>query len=715
MEQIKELFDKLKQQKIDEVIELIDKYMKNEDNDIDLNMRDSSNMYLIQYAIIFNNIKLVKKLIQYECRLDFIDTDGHTILYTCIRMGYNNIVKLLIEDTSLVGIPLTDIDDKKGEIPLHYAIQYDNNEAFDLLIINSTLINKLNVKGLAPLHLAIKKKNYYVIEKLLNLNNVNINIQTNIGETPLHIATNYEDTHIINKILQKSDLKINIVDYEHQISPLMYIVTLNNITLTKLLLENGADPHIQDALGNSSLHLAIIEYNVDIVNLLISKFNKFNLLNIESLTPFHLLVSTNKTDYNKIKLYNIDLLINNTNLNIQDVNGNTVWHLFAKSGLWYPLKNLLMNKKNNLFIKNNQNITPYDIVKDIKNFDILLDIIINSYYNMLDKSVDYINSWEKDCVDGTLNKNKCFIEIKKNILNKVSSVPVKKTSYCKLTIDNLDNNIMFTTFTGVALDVICGLFMVQKMNNNIMSTLNNMNLIDNEQITKYYTQMGIKKNNVDFMNFEIIWLYQNIFYPSGFENLINKFKHNDKMYFICPIGIELDNGAHANILLIDKENKTIERFEPNGHDTPPSFNYNGILMDNILSSYFKKLLNDYKYITPKDYLPKIGFQSYENIEYYKTRKLGDPGGFCAAWCLWYVFNRIKYNDIKNVDLVYNLIKIIKYNNMSFKNIIRNFSKQISDFRDSIINIYGLDINDYLNNQYSTNNLQYIQKYINQNI
>jgi hypothetical protein len=36
MEQIKELFDKLKQQKIDEVIELIDKYMKNEDKTIEL-------------------------------------------------------------------------------------------------------------------------------------------------------------------------------------------------------------------------------------------------------------------------------------------------------------------------------------------------------------------------------------------------------------------------------------------------------------------------------------------------------------------------------------------------------------------------------------------------------------------------------------------------------------------------------------------------------
>jgi ankyrin repeat protein len=48
-----------------------------------------------------------------------------------------------------------------------------------------------------------QKKNYYVIEKLLNLNNVNINIQTNIGETPLHIATNYEDTNIFRSNKQK--------------------------------------------------------------------------------------------------------------------------------------------------------------------------------------------------------------------------------------------------------------------------------------------------------------------------------------------------------------------------------------------------------------------------------------------------------------------------------------------------------------------------------
>ena len=118
-----------------------------------------------------------------------------------------------------------------------------------------------------------------------------------------------------------------------------------------------------------------------------------------------------------------------------------------------------------------------------------------------------------------------------------------------------------------------------------------------------------------------------------------------------------------------------------------------------------------KYLTPKIFLPKIGFQTFENIESSKNKKIGDPNGFCAAWCLWYATNRLKYQEIPPDKLVKHLITHIKYNNLSFKNIIRNFSKYINDYRDNILSQIKLDVNQWLNNQYTSKDIIHLQDII----
>jgi ankyrin repeat protein len=713
MEVNKLLFDTIKQQKFNDFMNIL----KN-DVTIDVNIRDSSNTYLIQYAIMYNNIDIINILLNMNCKVDFIDIEGHTILYNPIKYGYNNIIKTLLDNDNVLGIPLVDIVDKFGSLPIHYTIQFDNLDAFNIILEKSRYLNKLDDKGYSPLHLAIKKKNYQMIKTLVNNDNVNVNITTHIGESPLHLACNYEDVSIIEILLtikpnNRFKINLNIVDNEFQITPLMYVVTLNNKDIVKILLSNGANTDIQDALGNTALHLAINENNVEIANLLIAKMSQLNLLDINGMSPFHLLIYIHK-DVAKIQKYNVDQLITNTNLNIQDMDGNTIWHIFAKTGLWYPFTNLLKYKKNNLFIKNSNNETPFDILKKTKYFNEVINIIIDSYYNLLLlKKHEYITPWENNCANKTFDVNECKKYIKTNILNNNVSVPMKKSSYCEIEISEGSKTI-FTTFTGVPIDILAGLSLLNRNNKNMVSTLNNNNLIVNDDLQKYYANLGIIKNNVDFLNFEIIWLFQDIFYPIGLKELLNQFKSSDKRFFIIPLGIELDSGAHANIIIIDKEFNSIERFEPNGSDVPPNFNYNANLLDNTLYIYFKEHFPNFIYLKPTDFLPKIGFQSLENVEYYKTRKLGDPGGFCAVWCIWYANNRIKYKEINPKKLVSLLINKIKYNNFSFKNIVRNFSKEITDYRDGILIMIDMDINHYLNNQYNLDDLKRIEQLIKNN-
>ena len=61
------------------------------------------------------------------------------------------------------------------------------------------------------------------------------------------------------------------------------------------------------------------------------------------------------------------------------------------------------------------------------------------------------------------------------------------------------------------------------------------------------------------------------------------------------------------------------------------------------------------------------------------------------------------------------IKIIKFDNKSFKNIIRNFSKRITQLRDTYIKKYNLDINDWIVSNYSNEILDSLEKDIFNNI
>ena len=189
---------------------------------------------------------------------------------------------------------------------------------------------------------------------------------------------------------------------------------------------------------------------------------------------------------------------------------------------------------------------------------------------------------------------------------------------------------------------------------------------------------------------------------------------HDKQFIVIPLGIEVANGSHANIIIIDIVNNTIERFEPNGIHFPRGFYYNPDLLDNILDNkiinLFKKAgFINFKYMKPSNFLPIIGFQMLETIEDSKCNKLSDPNGFCAVWCVWWAEQRLLFPTIEPKILAVELINRIKLANKSFKNIIRNYSINIINIRDEYLHKYNLDINDIINNNYKESDIMNIEK------
>src|SRR5579885_2115996 len=212
MEQNRILFDLIKENKFDDFKEHIEK-----EEFIDINLRDETGNYLITYAIIKNNIEIVKLLLIKGARIDITDQEGKSLLYLPIKFSYNNLINLIIEyDKHNIGISINDFKDLFNNIPLHYAIFFKNIHAIDLLLDSNSNPNIPDQNGNTSLHLAIYSKNYEICQKIIN-RDVNINAKTPIGETALHIACNFQLESIVH-LLVENGIDLNAQDYNNEIT-----------------------------------------------------------------------------------------------------------------------------------------------------------------------------------------------------------------------------------------------------------------------------------------------------------------------------------------------------------------------------------------------------------------------------------------------------------------------------------------------------------------
>jgi ankyrin repeat protein len=682
-----------------------DKFIKNINPSHDVNIQDEHSNYMIQYIILYNNIKSLTTILKYDVVLDWIDTEGKTILYIPIKYGYIEIIKKLLEyDKDNIGIFLLNGKDSQSLFPIHYAIKFKNYPIYELLLETSK-VTIIDSGGNTLLHLTTlsKKVNYL---KALLLKNININSINRNNESALHIACTYDLNNFIEILLERK-IDINIQEMCYGFTAIFIALLNNNTDGVLLMMKNDIDINLQDHTGNTIFHIAIMENNFEVMEQCIkdSKLQP-NITNLDGNTYLHLILDKVMTESIDINKYNIESLLENSILNIQNNNGQTIWHYLIKLNLFEHYESILVNTSNNLFINDKNNITPFSLIKSHSKTK-LIDIVSQSYYNKLKDNI-WNEEWENNCTDHK-HKKKCLEKIKETIENENKSVPVKKTNYC-INIED-PKFVSFTTFTGINFDVITSYIELKKNLPTLFTSIVEDFSI-NCEVEKYYNKLGIIKDlDNEYLNFEIFWLFQQLILPTQLLNTIETFKKSDHLVMAIPIAIEIALGAHANVIIIDKRFETIERFEPNGKNEPINYNYNSNLLDNMLEMYFKKIF-DYTYLSSKLTQQIIGFQSLEVYENDKMKKIGDPGGFCVGWCIWYVEQRVKYN-IHPMKLANKLIIKIRSKNISFKKLIRLYVNNILTTRNIILDQLKIDINDIRNNNIDKkqkNDIQQLIKY-----
>ena len=277
----------------------------------------------------------------------------------------------------------------------------------------------------------------------------------------------------------------------------------------------------------------------------------------------------------------------------------------------------------------------------------------------------------------------------------------------------LHNKAKKTIFDGFPLYIFRGMkYLVNKYKKN---TLLGLYLDDNKKLKslkkqRFFDSLTIRDTQISFWcttnktRYSIKRDYK-ITYPihdssngdAYFELLKNIRTTNPNIDFvICMLYFGHDckfTSAHSNSMIFNLKKMEIERFEPHGIQ-----NYSGINKINAIynefDKQFLKLCKKYKfqYFKPLDFCPRYGPQMIEeqlndlknfnnlgsqsNTSQTNTILPTDPGGFCAAWSLWYLDLRLKNPNIERDAIIKQSIEILKKKPIKFRQFIRNYAQFI---------------------------------------
>jgi ankyrin repeat protein len=152
------------------------------------------------------------------------------------------------------GVDINDVDESEYAV-LHYAAMDGKTSLVaGLLAAGSDVDQRVEGRGLTPLHLAGGAGHAGVIRQLLS-HGADINSVDSNGQTPLHGMMGCACEESVRMLL-KAGADVHRADRWGD-TPLHYAARSNEAVTTRLLLEAGADPNGADDQGWTALHHAV--------------------------------------------------------------------------------------------------------------------------------------------------------------------------------------------------------------------------------------------------------------------------------------------------------------------------------------------------------------------------------------------------------------------------------------------------------------------------
>jgi ankyrin repeat protein len=351
------------------------------ENGADINVQTLDLYTPLHFAIKYGHVNLAKYLIEQGADINLQTYKKEAAIHISIAKGLYSLSKLLIDK----GADLT-MSAEHGT-PLHYAEMYGDLKIAKHLIKNGSDINAFDDNKDTVLHNAIYKEYKLEFVRLFLKYGADINLKNKYGDMAIDIAIkqgNTEGLKLLNHYLKikpglelnlsKSTIIINLNDIEGngfektslsselKFSPskddkgdtsLHLAAQEGNINKVQILLDQGVSINIADKNGNTPLHIAACNNDIEIAEVLITKGANINIRNHEGSTPLHLTAGIRNDDAEMVLL----LLKYGADYTIIDNEGNTIFHkaVIYKS---YNVIDILIRQKLDINIHNLSASTP---------------------------------------------------------------------------------------------------------------------------------------------------------------------------------------------------------------------------------------------------------------------------------------------------------------------------------------------------------------------
>lgn len=591
----------------------------------------------------------------------------------------------------------------------HYLILTDNINGLKL---KTFPIFELNDEDLNGFHLAAKINNYKILRYLIKKYPDYIYNKNELNETFLHyldpsnksylnlikknkIDWNYLFTTYSTEKTCPLDILfltgscnlitdiLNIVNFDYdkyESEPSYFKLFLNDnleekdilLLLKKIYKSNRDIFKFTDTTGYNILYPIVINDKIKILKYINGLENHNLLLDLYSpINTDHIF----KIAYNKGNVdgdftmanYILDNIIDTHDFNEIDMDGNNLAHFILKYRMTrkfgnYNIESKILSKYNYWTKDNINNESP-------------LDYIVNLDYEKYHKFLKGNKINKKYNIEKIKNKSwKKFIN-KLDKYDEKDNIKLEEFKYSH-------SNMFQARFTDI------GIFMKylddKYKNLYVPRNKDKLDVVIYNNTIEYPDNLLKKYNNFAWI---IIWNNKNNYYIHPHLNkLINENKEKYD-YAICTLSLRLPNdGLHAAMILYDFKNNIVERFEPYGNT-----GYLDKDIDDVLS---KELTwnTGLEYYVPGRYFPVAGFQTLSDENNLLNQKLGDFGGYCLAWSLWYVEHRLNNTDVQPKTLVRKTIN--KFNGMIIKpnEYIRNYANHINKYRVKYLKKIGLPEN-----------------------
>ena len=188
-------------------------------------------MSLIHDCARYNNLSMLKRVLQKKGKINSVDEDGYTAFFLACYYGYIKIVKYLIKQGC-------DINYSRNRLrPIHGAANMGHTNVLRILVNNGVNVDSKECgDDRTALHWAVQEGRSKAAEFLIK-NGADINKLNGSGETPLRIAIGEGDLNFV-KMLCK--YKVNINKYPQKAPALVFACVYNRLEIVQYLFKKGA-------------------------------------------------------------------------------------------------------------------------------------------------------------------------------------------------------------------------------------------------------------------------------------------------------------------------------------------------------------------------------------------------------------------------------------------------------------------------------------------